>query len=230
MALRSILDTLNPRAAGRRWIPAILWGTSLGIGTAAQPTAQAPAPLVGEIEKQPWISLDAFIQKQIAPASDPKLVASLGTLFQVSARFKPVLESLWTEQPRIRITLMAIADLDASARPKQTEQVPFGLLFLKSTSSGYDIVVAVQTALELKGQDMTEPWLAQILFALLEVSRNDAVEEKGRHLLMSRKVQRRMWDFQRQVRSELKASQPEAFSKMAYDGEYLYKMKLLWSK
>jgi hypothetical protein len=196
----------------------------------AQP-ALPPVPAADsqEASKIPWQSLDAFITKQIDPASDPDMVARLKDLHQDSSRFRPVLEAIWLEQPKIRLTLLAITDLDPALKPKKNESASFGMLFVKPSSSGYELVVAVQTELVKQGQDSAEPWLGQILYALLELSRNDSVEEKGKRFLMTKKLQRKMWDFQRQIRSELKAGQPEKYAKTAYDGEYLYKMKLLWS-
>jgi len=210
------------------WFPwvsvAILTGSSPALVLSAQ---MVPAPsTASESQKQPWPGIETFTQKQIHTASSEPLLACLPNLYRDSSRCRALLEALWKEQPRIRMTLLPVAGLGPPLRPRKLDPPCFGLLFVQPTSTGYDVVVAVQTELTQGGQDMAEPWLAQMLFSLLELTRRDSVVGLGKRLALNTALQRQMWEFQRGVRAELKASRPEFYARMAFDGEYLFKVKL----
>jgi len=95
---------------------------------------------------------------------------------------------------------------------------------IQLTPGGHDAIAAAQTEL---AQDQAEPCLAQILFALLEISRCDVVVSVGKRLAMNIEVQQRRWDFLRQLRSEPKVGHAEKSMAMAYDGEDLFNVNRL---
>jgi len=160
------------------------------------------------------------------PASDPALLGSLQNLYEDSGSCKVLLEAFWKEQPKIRLTLVTVEGLEPGFRPRKQDPPSFGLLFVQPTASGYDVIVAAQLELAQADQDMAEPWLAQMLFALLQITRRDSVVDLGKRMAMSAELQRQMWEFQRSVRTELRTSRPARYNRLAFDGEYLYRVKL----
>lgn len=200
----------------------LCWAALLPVpGLQGRIPAPSKAPAV-----QPWPGIQGFLQTQVNSASDRDLLASLQTLYQDSASCRALLEAFWKEQPMIKLTLVTVEGLEPGFKPRKQDPPCFGLLFVQPTASGYHVIVAAQTELSQAGQDLADPWLAQMLFALLQITRRDSVVDLGKRIAISPELQRRMWEFQRSIRTELRASRPDRYKQLAFDGEYLYRVKL----
>jgi hypothetical protein len=205
----------------------IILGLLAGLGP-----LQAAVP-AGQTETHPWPGLEAFMKARMLPGSDPELVDGFRNLYADSPRFKALVERLWTEQPQIQFGMLPMKEQDLSAlstkagAAERARVQAFGSCLIQPIPNGYKIVLLVQTKLTKLGLDTTEPWMAQMVFALLELATRDSVLDLGRLLALDRKAQIKMWNFQRLLRGELKVAYPERYKAMARDGEYLYLTKLL---
>lgn len=197
----------------------------LWAGEASPPKMALPA-------NAPWPGLEGFMKTRMLPGSDPKLVEAFRNLYLDSPRFKALVERLWSEQTQVFLGLLPLKEEDLAQIPpppgmRQPKAIPtFGSCVIQPIPQGYRIVLLVQTKLAKEGLDMTEPWMAQMVYALSEIAQRDSVTNLGQLMALDRAAQRKMWNFQRYLRGELKAAHPNRYRALARDGEYLYLTKL----
>lgn len=173
------------------------------------PALTSPAPAI-------WDGLDAFLATRVHPASDASVVAALKNLYGDSALFRKTLEALARELPR------------AIFQFKTTSDRTFGDLDIRPTKAGYWIVIQVQDIPALRKQDHLEPWVAGMVFSMLEVSRRyGVIEEAENSYLFSDPVVERMWAFQGSVRAELKKARPQAYPHLHAEYRWLYRKEIL---
>lgn len=153
---------------------------------------------------------NVFLTERVQEA-DPDLKAAFLSAWEASQSFREMVSALYCEQPKIRLIL------------QKMDSESFGDITLTGDSQTYPLVLDVQWRGVRRGIDVGEPWLASLLYALLEVSRKDnviSVDEQNYNF--SPMVRKKMWNFQAKVRRELKKSDPEKFNGVAPSGEHLY--------
>jgi len=193
---------------------------------------EAPTPKTALTANAPWPGLEGFMQARMLPGSDPELVEAFRNLYIDSPRFKALVERLWAEQTQIFFGLLPLKDEDLAKLPRiagiqRPKAIPtFGSCLIQPIPQGYRIVLLVQTKLAKQGLDMPEPWMAQMVYALSEIAQRDSVTNLGQLMALDRAAQRKMWNFQRYLRGELKSAHPDRYRALARDGEYLYLTRL----
>jgi hypothetical protein len=195
--------------------------------------AHSSPPLIAQnLKSLPWPGLEGFLKARLLPESDPELVTSFRNLYLDSPRFKGLVERLWTEQPQIQFGILPMKDQNQTLMPKpegtprKTTLQAFGSCVIQPTPNGYKAILLIQTKPARLGMDTVDAWMAQMLFALLELTTRDSVLDVGRLLVLDRSAQRKMWNFQRLLRGELKAAHPDHYKAMIRDGEYLFLTEL----
>ncbi len=144
-------------------------------------------------------------------AADPDLKAAFLSAWDASQSFREMVSELYRGQPKIRLIM------------QKMDSESFGNITLTGDSQTYPILLSVQWRGVIRGFDVGEPWLASLLFALLEVSRKDQVIPlDDENFEFSKMVRRKMWNFQSKVRRELRNSDPKKFKDLAASGEHLY--------
>ncbi len=171
----------------------------------------APPPLPAIVNTDSTSLLERFLTERVIPSSDPDLQEAFRRLWEGSTSFREVASALYREQPKIRLQLRKI------------DSESFGDITLSLDPQNYRLDLAVQWRGVRRGLDLPEPWLASLLFALREVSRSDGVvPAKGNEYTFSRQVKRLMWNFQAEIRRELRAHDPVRYRPLAASGEHLY--------
>lgn len=174
----------------------------------ALPPPQNPPAVVTPASNS---QLDQFVAERIAPNSDPELREALRQTWQGSPSFREMLTALFAEQPKVRLELV------------KTDSESFGDLVLSKDPAIYPLRVLVQWRGVRRRKDLPEPWLASIIFALLEMSRRDAVlPQGGTDYQFAPSAKQRMWNFQALVRRELRAHDLNRYKGMASSGEFLF--------
>lgn len=168
--------------------------------------AQGAPPPVTEASE-----LDGFIQTRITRSSDPGSIESFRFLCQDSTPFRNLVLALFREQPKV---ILAFETQDSKS---------FGDVSIQPDPQVYEVHIRVQHRAVRRGKDMAEPWLAGILYAFLDVSRmGSVIQDSETDYHFSPVTQQKMWAFQKNLRSELRKSNPARYAKLARSGDFIY--------
>jgi hypothetical protein len=179
------------------------------------PRVAAQPPVTDQPAAQAF-DYNAFKLGHVHLKSDPSLLAALDRLYQDSPSFRILLARFATEQPKVILHFEPI------------EEPSFGMLIIQKTNDNYLITLGVQTKPRRLGLDSAEPWLGLILYGLFEISRKDGVFQVSEHrYLFHRSVESHMWNYQQNLRGELRTAGTEPRLVLTGNGKLLYQSVVL---
>lgn len=166
--------------------------------------------------KAPMDDLDAFISASIDPRSDPEVLTAIARLCKDAASFRVLLNEFSREQPNSKLIF------------KSTTDKTFGSIDFQTMNKGYLFVISVQSKLTRLHLDSLEPWVGSMIYCLHEMSRQDLLLPMAENnFVFNKMLQARMWNYQRELRKELRVANSQPKLKLATDGQAYFKRFIL---
>jgi hypothetical protein len=104
----------------------------------------------------------------------------------------------------------------------------FGAIDIQVGPKGYLFVISIQSKLMKLHLDSMEPWVGSMMYCLLEISRQNLVLPiTENHFIFNKMLQTRMWNYQRELRKELRMAPSRPKLKLAPDGQVYYRRFIL---